>query len=83
MAGLTALAKIRKAARAVSGASRLFAIDNPDEFARAHRIVHDAERTGLADHVHDVHWSLADREQNPRSQYVSSTFRARRKSLSS
>ncbi|WP_093500185.1 hypothetical protein [Streptomyces sp. Ag109_O5-10] len=73
--------------RAVAGESRLFAvwpgqwrsdlfvIDDLDEFARAHGIVHDKERTGLADHVHDVHWSLADREQNPRSQYVSIDLR--------
>ncbi|MET9715259.1 hypothetical protein ABZZ46_07585 [Streptomyces rochei] len=68
--------------RAVAGESRLFAvwpgewrsdlfaIDDLDEFARAHGIVHDEERTGLADHVHEIHWVAADHDDNPRSQYV-------------
>ncbi|MGW2034770.1 hypothetical protein [Streptomyces sp. NPDC001811] len=55
--------------------SDLFAIDNLDEFARAHGIIHDEERTGLADHTHDVEWTLADHEPNPRSQYVSVDLR--------
>ncbi|MFF8672585.1 hypothetical protein [Streptomyces sp. NPDC015242] len=55
--------------------SDLFAIDDLDEYARAHGIVHDEERTGLAEHIHDVKWALADREPNPRSQYVSIDLR--------
>ncbi|MGW5094240.1 hypothetical protein ACWEQ1_05145 [Streptomyces nodosus] len=68
--------------RAVAGESRLFAvwpgqwrsdlfaIDDLDEFARAQGIVHDDERTGLADHIHEIHRAVAAREDNPRSQYV-------------
>ena len=51
--------------------SHLFAIDDLDDYARAHGIKHDQERTGLANHVHDVRWVEAEREQNPRSPYVS------------
>ncbi|MEU3408340.1 hypothetical protein ABZ766_30920 [Streptomyces sp. NPDC006670] len=68
--------------RAVAGESRLYAvwpgnwssdlfvIDDLDEYAKAHGIKHDVQRTGLADHVHRVRWTESDGEQNPRSPYV-------------
>lgn len=36
--------------------SHLFVIDDLDEYAKAHGIKHDEERTGLKEHVHDVRW---------------------------
>ncbi|MEV6654070.1 hypothetical protein [Streptomyces sp. NPDC051219] len=45
--------------------SHLFAIDDLDEYARAHGIKHDAERTGLADHVREVLCAESEHEQNP------------------
>ncbi|MGK5530641.1 hypothetical protein [Streptomyces sp. URMC 129] len=68
--------------RALTGESRLFAvwpgewsshlflIDDLDEYARAVGIEHDQERTGLAEHVHDVQWVAADGGGGARSQYV-------------
>lgn len=55
--------------RAVAGSSRLFAvwpgqwqsdlfeIDDLDEYARALGLIHDQERTGVADHEHEVTWA--------------------------
>lgn len=70
--------------RAVAGKSRLFAvwpgewsshlfvIDDLDEYAKAHGIKHDQNRTGLEEHVHDVEWTEATgRNPNPRSPYIS------------
>jgi len=69
--------------RAVDGRSRLFAvwpgrwssdlfaIDDLDACARAIGLVHDEERTGLAEHEHRVRWSISDREEDPRASYVS------------
>ncbi|WLQ34666.1 hypothetical protein P8A18_15025 [Streptomyces castrisilvae] len=39
--------------------SHLFVIDDLDEYAKALGIVHDEERTGLAEHQHDVRWELS------------------------
>ncbi|MFF3588380.1 hypothetical protein ACFYYI_14595 [Streptomyces sp. NPDC002387] len=51
--------------------SDLFVIDDLDEFAKAHGIKHDEERTGLKDHVHEVKWVEAEYgNSSPRSQYV-------------
>ncbi|MFI0263889.1 hypothetical protein ACH4OW_33285 [Streptomyces sp. NPDC017056] len=70
--------------RAVAGKSRLFAvwpgewsshlfvIDDLDEYAKAHGIKHDEERTGLKEHVHDVQWEPNPYgESSPRSPYLS------------
>ncbi len=69
--------------RARSGESRLFAvwpgqwrsdlfvIDDLDEYARALGIIHDQERTGLADHVHKVRWATSPYEAKPDGVYVS------------
>ncbi|MFB8208618.1 MULTISPECIES: hypothetical protein [unclassified Streptomyces] len=46
-------------------------IDDLDEYARARGIKHDVQRTGLAEHVHQVRWTASDDEQNPRSPYIS------------
>ncbi|WP_129285218.1 hypothetical protein [Streptomyces sp. GZWMJZ-114] len=69
--------------RAVAGESRLFAvwpgqwssdlfeIEDLDEFAKALGIVHDEERTGLKEHVHEVEWvNDPYQDDNPRSQYI-------------
>ncbi|MDT0438999.1 MULTISPECIES: hypothetical protein [Streptomyces] len=69
--------------RAVAGKSRLFAVwpgqwssdlfevDDLDEFAKAHGIRHDDERTGLKNHVHKVEWVKNPHgNDNPRSQYL-------------
>jgi hypothetical protein len=68
--------------RAVAGESRLFAvwpgqyrsdlfaIDDLDEYAKAFGIVHDRERTGLADHEHQVRWDRDPREQKPNGTYI-------------
>lgn len=51
--------------------SDLFVIDDLDEYARAIGLIHDQERTGLADHEHQVRWTLSSfGNDNPRSQYV-------------
>jgi hypothetical protein len=52
--------------------SHLFVIDDLAEYARAFGIVHDEERTGLAQHVHDVRWSISPREDKSASAYVTS-----------
>jgi len=70
--------------RAVAGKSRLFAvwpgqwssdlfvIDDLDEYAKAHGIKHDQDRTGLSEHVHDVEWTEQTAfNTNPRSPYIS------------
>jgi len=69
--------------RAVAGTSRLyavwpgewssdlFAIDDLDEYARAVGILHDVERTGLADHDHQVRWQPSAYNTNPRASYLS------------
>jgi hypothetical protein len=73
--------------RAKAGQSRLFAVwpgqwrsdlfaVEPEAFAKARGYVHDQERTGLADHRHEVEWWLSPyRDDNPRAQYV--TIRVR------
>jgi hypothetical protein len=50
--------------------SDLFLIDDLDEYAKALGIVHDAGRTGLADHVHDVRWAVNPYEKNPSGLYI-------------
>lgn len=50
--------------------SDLFAIDDLDQYARAVGIIHDEERTGLADHQHDVRWSLDSSEDRPMASYI-------------
>ncbi|GAA4670490.1 hypothetical protein [Streptomyces youssoufiensis] len=70
--------------RAVAGKSRLFAvwpgewsshlfvIDDLDEYAKAHGIKHDEERTGLKEHVHDVRWQPDPyANDSTRSPYIS------------
>ncbi|MCX4683930.1 hypothetical protein OG401_06320 [Kitasatospora purpeofusca] len=69
--------------RARSGKSRLFAvwpgnwssdlfiIDDLDEYARAHGIIHDQARTGLDDHEHQVRWKLSPYETKPNGSYIS------------
>jgi hypothetical protein len=51
-------------------ASHLFVIDDLDEYARAHGLVHDPERTGLADHEHAVQWELDPSEKKPMGSYI-------------
>ena len=51
--------------------SDLFVIDDLDEYARAFGIVHDPGRTGLADHEHQVRWSVCPYEQKPNGAYIS------------
>lgn len=51
--------------------SDLFAIDDLDQYARAFGIVHDEERTGLADHEHRVRWTISSSEDKPHGTYVS------------
>ncbi|MFI6814482.1 hypothetical protein ACIBG7_18875 [Nonomuraea sp. NPDC050328] len=51
-------------------ASHLFTIDDLDEYARAHGLVHDEERTGLADHEHVVRWELDPSEDKPMGTYI-------------
>jgi len=41
-----------------------------DEYARAVGIVHDEERTGLAQHRHDVSWSVSPYEGKPQGAYI-------------
>jgi len=69
--------------RAQSGESRIFAvwpgewrsdlfiIDDIDEYAKAVGLVHDEERTGLAEHVHDVRWAVSPYEHKPDGTYIS------------
>jgi hypothetical protein len=51
--------------------SHLFVIDDLDQYARAFGIVHDAARTGLADHEHQVRWTLSPYEKKPDGVYIS------------
>lgn len=53
--------------------SDLFAIDDLDEYAKAFGIVPDAERTGLADHEHQVRWELSPYEKKPTGTYIDIT----------
>lgn len=55
--------------------SHLFAIDDLDRYARAFDILHDESRTGLADHEHQVRWSIRPYENKPTGSYVSVDFR--------
>lgn len=51
--------------------SDLFVIDDLDEYAKALGLIHDQERTGLAEHEHDVRWTRRTYStDNPRSPYV-------------
>lgn len=51
--------------------SHLFVIDDLDQYARALGIVHDAARTGLADHEHQVRWAVSPYEEKPKGAYIS------------
>ncbi|WP_082376320.1 hypothetical protein [Nocardiopsis sp. NRRL B-16309] len=51
--------------------SHLFAIDDLDQYAAAFGLVHDEKRTGLADHDHQVRWSISPYEEKPNASYVS------------
>lgn len=52
--------------------SHLFMIDDLDEYAKAQKIKHDQNRTGLEEHVHDMEWTEATgRNLSPRSPYIS------------
>lgn len=51
--------------------SHLFVIDDLDQYAGALGIIHDEERTGLAEHDHEVNWQVSPYEQNPTGTYVS------------
>ena len=51
--------------------SHLFVIDDLDQYARALGLVHDETRTGLADHEHQVRWSISKYENKPNGSYVS------------
>ncbi|MFB7631061.1 hypothetical protein ACFC0M_08935 [Streptomyces sp. NPDC056149] len=51
--------------------SHLFVIDDLNEYAKAHGIKHDVQRTGLAEHAHQVRWTESGGERNPRSPYIS------------
>ncbi len=51
--------------------SHLFAIDDLDQYAAAFGLVHDEKRTGLADHQHEVSWSVSPYEKRPNGSYVS------------
>lgn len=55
--------------------SDLFAIDDLDEYARAFGLVHDPTRTGLADHEHDIRWSISAHEDKPNGTYISIELR--------
>ncbi|MGI5531207.1 hypothetical protein ACQEVX_28655 [Streptomyces syringium] len=47
-------------------------IDDLDEYAKAHGIKHDEERTGFKEHIHDVRWEPASyANDSPRSPYIS------------
>ena len=51
--------------------SDLFVIDDLDEYAKAIGLIHDQERTGLAEHAHKVRWKPHPYGQdNPRSPYI-------------
>ncbi len=68
---------------AVAGASRLFAvwpgnwssdlfaIDDLDAYVLAVGLIHDQERTGLAEHQHKLRWRPDPHEQKPQGSYVS------------
>ncbi|WP_353945540.1 hypothetical protein ABII15_30805 [Streptomyces sp. HUAS MG91] len=46
-------------------------IDDLDEYAKAHGIKHDVERTGLKEHVHEVRWEPNPyATDSPRSPYI-------------
>lgn len=53
--------------------SDLFAIDDLDAYARAVGLIHDEERTGLAEHHHEVRWGPSTYTGDPRSSYASVT----------
>jgi hypothetical protein len=50
--------------------SDLFVVDGLDEYARALGIIHDQERTGLADHKHKVRWAISPHEEKPDGTWV-------------
>jgi hypothetical protein len=50
--------------------SDLFVIDDLEEYARAIGIVHDEGRTGLAEHEHDVSWTVSPYEKKPDGLYI-------------
>lgn len=51
-------------------ASHLFVIDDFDQYARGMGLVHDAARSGLTEHDHDMRWAVSPYEPNPRASYV-------------
>ena len=50
--------------------SHLFVIDDLDQYARGMGIKHDEERTGLADHRHELDWSISPYEPKPEGTYI-------------
>jgi hypothetical protein len=46
-------------------------IDDLDDYAKAVGIFHDEERTGLAEHAHEVRWAVAPYEDKPQGTYIS------------
>jgi len=50
--------------------SDLFVIDDLDEYARALGILHDQNRTGLAEHNHKVRWAVSPYEKKPDGVYI-------------
>lgn len=50
--------------------SDLFEIDDIDAYAKGVGIIHDEARSGLADHEHDVQWSISPYESNPSASYI-------------
>jgi hypothetical protein len=51
-------------------ARHLFTIDDLGQYARAHGLVCDPERTRLADHEHTVRWELDSGEKKPTGSYI-------------
>lgn len=51
--------------------SHLFHIDDLDEYARGKGMVHDAQRSGLEEHDHEVRWHLSPYEDKPTATYIS------------
>jgi hypothetical protein len=50
--------------------SNLFIIDDLDRYAGGMGIKHDEELTGLADHRHELQWSVSRYETKPQASYV-------------
>ena len=50
--------------------SDLFVIDDLDELAGAFGWIHDEQRTGLAEHIHQVHWTVSPYEDKPQGTWI-------------